>query len=87
MKMRPILALALTAGFSLLAAGCQHANSTGESARGTAYTGSYIPQQAKPEGGNVTVGSSNLRVLDQKDMQTSGADNIPQMLRKKGAVP
>jgi len=90
MKLK-VLTLA-TALFLTLASGCAHdrdsvANSENPSqANGTYLTGSNLPQDVE-RNGPVTNGKSNVRVIDDSDINRSGGGNLNQSLRQLGVTP
>jgi len=46
-------------------------------------TGSYLPQDTK-RNGPVSNGTSNVRVLDRNDIDSTGAADLDQTLKKSG---
>jgi outer membrane cobalamin receptor len=48
-------------------------------------TGSYVPQNVQ-RNGPVTNGSSDVRVVDQSDINNSGGKDVPQTLRQLGVT-
>ncbi len=49
-------------------------------------TGSLIPQNVQ-QNGQITSGSSNVRVLDEQKIQGSGQQNVGDVLRQQGVTP
>jgi len=83
-----ISAVVVAAGVFLVS-GCVHdSNSSELSDRGSQnyghLTGSYVPQDVQ-RSGPVTNGKSNVRVIDNSDIDRSGGANVSQTLRQLGA--
>jgi uncharacterized lipoprotein YajG len=78
------------AGF--LGAGCAHqqsavdpSNTYPNSTNGAYVTGSYLPQDVT-RNGPVTNGKSDVRIIDQSDINRSGGANVGQSLRQLGVT-
>ena len=77
----------VAAGF--LVAGCAHesneANAASRNSENYQYlTGSYVPQDVQ-RNGPVSNGKSNVRVIDNSDINRSGGADVSQTLRELGA--
>lgn len=71
---------------ALLVAGCRNTDPARQGSAGTTLTGSYIPQDAQ-RNGQFYNGQSNVRTLDQKDINNTGAATPGELLRKQGVAP
>ena|SRR5689334_8126 len=87
MKIKTLTCVAITALAAGLA-GCAHDKNTTQASDPQNYnylTGSYNPQDVE-RNGPVTNGKSNVRVLDESDIQNSGGATVGQTLRQTGAA-
>ena len=90
MNKKIYVAWTLVVGISaLLASGCAHQNNAvetnGSQSENYKYlTGSYMPQDVE-RNGPVSNGKSNVRVIDNSDLQQSGGADVNQALRRLGA--
>jgi hypothetical protein len=82
--------LAVLAG--LLVSGCAHEQSAVDqstypnSTNGAYLTGSNVPQDVQRHG-PVTNGKSDVRIIDQSDINHSGGADVNQSLRQLGVTP
>ena len=80
--MKTMLSIAIAALVLTLAAGCAH-QTEAKSDHYSNMTGSYLPQDTK-RNGPVSNGTSNVRVLDRNDIDSTGAADLDQTLKKSG---
>ncbi len=86
MKRTLILRVAVILALGLLAVACRNTDQARQGAGGTTLTGSYIPQDVQ-RNGQFYNGQSNVRTLDQNDINNTGAATPRELLRKQGVTP
>lgn len=90
MKQKMCLTFAMVlAAAGFLLSGCAHENNAANTASRNSQnyqylTGSYVPQDVQ-RNGPVTNGKSNVRVIDNSDINRSGGADVGQTLRELGA--